>query len=51
VVVTQAPAPAPAAAPAQDDLTAQLTQLNNLKAQGLITEDEFVAKKAQLLGL
>ena len=41
----------PQAAPAQDDLTAQLEQLNNLKNQGLITQDDFDAKKKQLLGL
>lgn len=43
-------APAPTA-PAQDDVTAQLTQLKNLLDQGLITQEEFTAKKAQILGI
>lgn len=51
VAAQQTAAPAPAAAPAQDDVTAQLTQLNNLKNQGIITEEEFAAKKAQILGI
>jgi hypothetical protein len=41
---------APAAAPA-DDLTAQLEALAKLKDQGILTEEEFAAKKAQLLGI
>jgi hypothetical protein len=45
-----APAPAPAAAPA-DDTVAQLTQLAQLKDQGILTEEEFAAKKAQILGI
>jgi len=40
-----------APAPQQDDMTAQLEQLNNLKNQGLITQDDFDAKKKQILGL
>ena len=43
-----APAPAPAAAP---DLATQLTQLAQLRDQGILTEDEFAAKKAQILGI
>jgi membrane protease subunit (stomatin/prohibitin family) len=35
----------------QDDLTAQLEQLNNLKNQGILTQEEFDAKKKQLLGI
>lgn len=35
----------------QDDMTAQLQQLSSLKDQGLITQEEFDAKKKQLLGL
>lgn len=50
--VAQEQAQAPQqAAPAEDDLTTQLEQLNNLKNQGLITQDDFDAKKKQLLGL
>lgn len=43
--------PAPAAAPAQDDSVEQLQQLAQLKEQGILTEEEFAAKKAQILGL
>lgn len=40
----------PAAAP-QDDLAAQLESLAALKNQGILTEEEFAAKKAQILGI
>ena len=43
-------APAPAAAPA-NDIVAQLTQLNQLKAAGLIDDAEFAAAKAKALGI
>ena len=54
VVYTQqpqqaAPAPAPAAA-AQGDTISQLERLGALKAQGILTEEEFEAQKARLLG-
>lgn len=39
---------APAAAPA-DDLHAQLTKLADLKAAGILTDEEFAAAKAKLL--
>jgi hypothetical protein len=39
------------AAPAQDDMITQLERLGALKAQGLLTEEEFAAQKAKLLGL
>jgi len=42
-------APAPAAAPA-DDPYSQLKELADLKAQGVLTEAEFAAEKAKLLG-
>jgi hypothetical protein len=42
-------APPPAAAPAGSDLTAQLNQLAQLKASGVLTEEEFAAAKAKLL--
>jgi hypothetical protein len=48
------PAPAPPAAPtapAQDDVAAQLTQLKGLVDQGILTQEEFDAKKKQLLGI
>jgi hypothetical protein len=44
-----APAPAPAAAPADDTIT-QLQKLGDLKAQGILTEEEFAAQKAKILG-
>jgi Short C-terminal domain len=44
-----APAPAPAAQPAADPI-AQLTQLAALKDQGILTEEEFAAQKAKILG-
>ncbi len=39
------------AAPAQPDYTAELEQLAQLKAQGILTEEEFEAKKKQILGI
>ena len=39
------------AAPPQDDLTAQLTQLSTLHQQGILTDEEFEAKKKQILGI
>lgn len=42
-------APAPAAAP-EADLMDQLQKLGDLKAQGILTEEEFAAQKAKLLG-
>jgi hypothetical protein len=43
--------PAPAAAPAEPDLNAQLTQIAQLHDSGILTDEEFAAKKAQLLGI
>lgn len=43
------PPPAPTAAPAANDLTAKLQQLADLKAQGILNDDEFAAAKAKLL--
>lgn len=45
------PAPAAPAAPSQDDQIEQLEKLGQLKAEGILTEEEFAAKKAQILGL
>jgi hypothetical protein len=47
-----APAPAPAAAPSAggEDRLAQLQQLADLKAQGILTDEEFAAEKARILG-
>jgi len=48
-----APAPAPvyaAPAPAPEaDMYAQLERLGTLKAQGILTEEEFAAEKAKIL--
>jgi hypothetical protein len=42
---------APAAEPAQPDMSAELTQLAQLHQQGILTDEEFAAKKAQILGI
>jgi membrane protease subunit (stomatin/prohibitin family) len=42
---------APAAAPAESDYVAELEQLAQLKNQGIISEEEFEAKKRQILGI
>ena len=47
------PAPAPveaAAAPGPADTIAQLKELAKLKTQGILTEEEFAAQKAKILG-
>jgi predicted Zn-dependent peptidase len=47
-----APAPAPVAATnGVDDQMAQLEKLGQLKDQGILTQEEFDAKKKQILGL
>jgi len=47
-----APAPAPAPAPASggESTIEQLKQLAELKDQGILTDQEFAAQKAKLLG-
>ena len=50
----QQPVAQQAAAPAANSLDDQLVQIQKLSAmkdQGLITEDEFQAKKRQILGI
>ena len=50
----QAPPPeaAPAqAAPPEDDLTAKVQQLAALHSQGVLSDDEFSAAKAKVLGI
>ena len=49
-VVSQQAAAA-AAQPAAPDYAAELNQLAQLKAQGILTEEEFEAKKKQILGI
>ena len=44
-------APQPAATPAPQDDMAQIQQLATMKDQGLLTEEEFQAKKKQILGI
>ncbi|HUC34474.1 MAG TPA: SHOCT domain-containing protein [Gaiellaceae bacterium] len=44
------PAPPPAA-PAQPDYAEELQKLAELKAAGIINDEEFEAKKKQILGL
>ena len=46
-----APPPPPAAAPAATDDVAELQQIADLHAQGILTDEEFAAKKAQILGI
>lgn len=44
-------APPAEAAPAEEDVFVTIQKLAVLKDQGILTEEEFSAKKAQLLGL
>ena len=44
------PPPPPAAAPAGDDTISRLTQLASLHSSGELTDEEFAAAKAQVLG-
>lgn len=44
----QAAAPA---APAEEDQTTQLKKLADLHAQGVLTDEEFAAAKAKVLGI
>ena len=47
----QPPPPPPQAAPAQGpSMIDQLNQLNDLRQQGALTDEEFAAAKAKLLG-
>jgi membrane protease subunit (stomatin/prohibitin family) len=41
----------PAAAPAEPDYTAELERLAKLRDEGVITAEDFEAKKKQLLGI
>ena len=44
------PAPAPAPAAEAPDMITQLKQLGELRDQGILTEEEFNAQKAKILG-
>lgn len=46
----QAAPPAPAPPPAGSDTIHQLKELAALKADGILTEEEFAAQKARILG-
>ncbi len=46
----QAAAAPAAAAPAGDDITAQLEKLASLHTSGVLSDEEFAAAKAKLLG-
>ena len=50
VAAQPAAAPPPAAADAPD-MNTELTQLAQLHQQGSLTDEEFAAKKAQILGI
>jgi hypothetical protein len=45
------PQQAPAAAPDAGGVSAQLERLADMKTQGLLTDEEFAAAKAKLLGI
>ena len=47
----QAPPPPAAAAAPVDDANAQLQNLAQLHAQGVLTDEEFAAAKAKILGI
>ncbi len=49
VVYAPPPAPAPSADDSRSAMYAQLQQLADLKAQGILTEAEFEAQKAKIL--
>jgi hypothetical protein len=42
--------PPPAAAPPEEDKFAQLEKLAELNKQGILTDEEFAAEKAKILG-
>lgn len=50
LITTAAPQHEATAAPAEDPIVAQLAQLADLKQRGLLTDAEFDAQKARLLG-
>ena len=45
-----APAPAPAAGGGESSVIEQLKQLGELRDQGVLTDEEFAAQKAKVLG-
>ena len=51
IAAQHAPAQQAPAEPAAPDYAAELEQLAQLKAQGILTDEEFEAKKKQILGI
>ena len=49
--MAQQPAPAPASAPGGGGEVDELKQIAELHDQGILTDEEFTAKKAQILGI
>jgi hypothetical protein len=49
--VYEAPPPPPAPAAGGDDVAAEIQKLAGMHAQGLLTDEEFAAAKAKLLGI
>ena len=47
----EAAAPAAAPAPSEPDYVGELEQLSQLRDQGIISDEEFEAKKKQILGI
>ena len=47
----QQAAPPPQAAPAEPDMTEQLQDLAKLHEQGILTDEEFAAKKKEILDI
>jgi hypothetical protein len=45
------PPPPPAPAAEEEDMTEQLAKLANLHQQGILSDEEFAAAKAKLLGI
>lgn len=48
---SSAPSPAQVAASSTDDSAAKLVELSHLHQQGVLTDEEFSAAKAKVLGL
>jgi hypothetical protein len=47
----EAAPPPPPPPPAEDDLSAQLNRLSSMRQSGQLTDEEFAAAKAKLLGI
>jgi hypothetical protein len=45
------PEPEPAAAPAQDEMISKIQELAQLHTQGVLSDEEFSAAKAKVLGI